>query len=186
VFSKVWQFAKDNPALAFLFVVFVAGVIYGSIYLFERWQFSTAEKKLDTVASAIVEELGEPTKMEKNKSCSYKSTVFENQRGLPACSVSYILKYDENIEEVNLKEGIDSVLEANNKSYKYTKYDRPSKSIDTMMVYDYSVNSLNCSITVKVINDQRLNLLVDELSAKNLILLSCGKDNTIIKPYPVN
>lgn len=181
VFSRVWRFAKENPALAVLFIVFIAGVIYGSIYLFERWQFNSAEKKLDTVASAIVADLGEPTSIDKSKSCSYRSTVFEDQRGLPSCGVSYKIVYSYNdFNSANsIRKMVDSTLQDNGYSLNGTEIAYYDDNPDT---YEYpdnyignSVAFLNCSTNIENYNNKQIN-----------IYLGCSNNSTLIKMYPEN
>lgn len=181
IFSKIWQFIKDNPALAIIFVVFVAGIIYGSIYLFEKWQFASAEKKLDTVASALVAELGEPTSLDKYKTCSYQSTVFEDQRGLPSCGVSYKIVYSYNdFNEANsIRNMIDSTLKDsgyNLNGFEMAYYD------DNPDTYEYpdnytgdNVAFLNCSVNIENHNNKQVN-----------VYLGCSNNSTLIKMYSEN
>lgn len=181
VFARIWQFAKNNPALTILIIVLMGAVIYGSIYLFERWQFSTAEKKLDSVASAIVAELGEPTSIEKIKSCSYRSTVFEDQRGLPACSVSYYIEYSfNNNEEANM---LRNQLTEELVGTSYTslgmnnnQYDDNPLTYEAPIEFTHdNIALLTCSARIENYNDKNIR-----------VYFGCVNNRTISKPYPVN
>lgn len=57
----------------------------------QRKQFDAAEASLDALYAQIVKEVGQPTKVEKDKSCSYASAKLD--KGQLRCGSSYSLQY---------------------------------------------------------------------------------------------
>lgn len=60
----------------------------------QKKQFDAAEKSLDTLYASIINEVGQPTDVKKDKSCGYAST--EWGRGRRSCGISYQLSYKVN------------------------------------------------------------------------------------------
>lgn len=75
-------------------LLLIGGGIFGSIVLYEKWQFNKAEKALDSLYADIVTNIGQPVKVEKTKSCSYSSAKYS--KGDLSCSIGYNLQYTGN------------------------------------------------------------------------------------------
>lgn len=72
----------------------------------QKQQFDQAEKSLDTLYANIVKDVGQPTSMAKDKSCSYAST--EGGKGRRGCGTSYKIVYNSgSVNEANsLKQSV--------------------------------------------------------------------------------
>ncbi len=91
--SKFWNkhWAKIMVAVLVIGVFGFIGVNKLIIYN-QKQEFIAAEKSLDALSSEISAQVGQPTTITKDKSCSYSSAKFE--KGRLSCGVRVYLVYD--------------------------------------------------------------------------------------------
>lgn len=96
IFTRFEKYYKNNPKnrkYIIIAIIISIGLTYwlGAIAI-EKLQFAKADKTLDNFVTDIKTELGEPSKIDKNKSCVETGDKFQIN-GLPSCSISYYIEY---------------------------------------------------------------------------------------------
>jgi hypothetical protein len=172
--NKVQEFISyvkiHKVASLFITIILIGLAIYGSMVLYEKWQFKSAEKQLDALYTDIVGELGEPVSYEKNASCGYSSTKFS--KGKLSCSISYLIDYA-GTSSTQLSNSFYTVMSNSDKVDNITKPYRYRDVGPYTLSFKLNGNKIDCGATI------------DEENKKQYIVLSCYQ-NSIYKIYPTS
>lgn len=145
-FRSFVDYIKLHKVVSILIAVVMFGLLmYGGMIVYEKWQFNKAEKALDSIYADIVNELGEPTEVTKDKRCGYSSAKYT--QGDRSCSISYLLK--SNDEKATYANKLHLAL---NKSKHASKIDGSVYNYSPALNYSFSFkageSALSCSVSV--------------------------------------
>ncbi len=191
--TKCSPWVKSRPKTTILLIVIGVGLLwYGLVVFADFVQFKMAERRVDTLYSETIKNLGEPDTKTLEGSCGYASAKFH--KGDLGCGYGFSLVYKAtDLDKANELANTFAALMENQKSFKIT-FKSQESPVDLSKLYfgrsevsyQQKETTFRLSCTARVMNvGEGETYLPRGVNDRVRIDFSCGKSPLKQPIYPV-